>query len=137
MFVSDEVRAAGPPSDPSHPAPRHSVFSGLLHVRHRHHPHHAGGFHLRHHRHRRLPQAEEAVEKQEEVSYSTKAAPSLTSPASSLTAFTFLFLQGHGDADAERSAVGAPAGPTPPKPHVPAGSPAAELKAAGPRVSPE
>lgn len=55
----------------------------------------------------------------------------------------FLFLtpsfcpQSDGDPDAQRSPIGAPAGSTPPQPHVPAGSPAAELKAAGPRVSPE
>lgn len=56
---------------------------------------------------------------------------------------TFLVLtpsvspQSDGDPDAERSSIRAPAGSTPPQPHVPAGSPAAELKAAGPRVSPK
>jgi len=45
--------------------------------------------------------------------------------------------QSDGDPDDEHSSVGAPAGSTAPQPHVPAGSPAAELKAAGPRVSTE
>ncbi len=45
--------------------------------------------------------------------------------------------QSDGDPDAEHSAIGAPAGSTPPQPHVPAGSLAAELKAPGPRVSPK
>lgn len=44
--------------------------------------------------------------------------------------------QSYGDPHNERSSLGAPAGSTPPQPYVPAGSPAAKLKAAGARVSP-
>lgn len=45
--------------------------------------------------------------------------------------------QGDGDPNTECSSIRAPAGSTTPQPHVPACSPAAELKAAGPRVSTE
>lgn len=48
--------------------------------------------------------------------------------------FNFV-LKGDGDPDTERPSIRAPAGPTPSKPHVPEGSPSAELKAAGPWVS--
>ena len=63
---------------------------------------------------------------------------SFSPPFSSLLTWFYLGLpQSDGEPDAERSAVGAAAGPTPPKPHVPEGSSAAQLQAAGPGVPTE
>lgn len=133
--LSDEIWGPKPSSHHS-PSTHEWIVSSLLNVRHCHRPNFRRSCSLPHYCHPWLPQKKKAVEEPEEVG--PVEINMFMHPTVNILFLTLSFYQqSHGDSNSEHSSLRAPAGSTPPKPYVPEGSPAAQLKAAGSRVSEE